>query len=253
MKHTITIQRLLPWLAALALLQGCATGPNANPDDPLEPFNRTVYNFNDGVDRAVFKPVATVYRDITPRPVRTGVTNFFGNLSDVWSMVNSTLQLHPKEATDSLFRVTVNTIFGVGGLFDVATDLRIEKHSEDFGQTMGRYGIGSGPYLVLPLLGSSTVRDSVGLLVDNQGDIVAQAHHVPVRNSGYALRVINGRANLLQAGEVLEQAALDKYSFTRDIYLQRRQSQIGGPEEKEERFDLPETAPAGKPAAPTAK
>lgn len=242
-------------LLALALLQGCASGPNANPTDPLEPFNRTMFNFNDGVDRAVVKPVATVYRDVTPQLVRTGVTNFFGNISDVWSTVNNLLQGKGQATAESFFRVTTNTIWGVGGIFDVATDLKIPKHTEDFGQTLGVWGVGSGPYLVLPLLGPSSARDSVGTLVDYQGDLVSRIHDVPVRNSLTALRLVNIRANVLGAGDVLDQAALDKYSFTREIYLQRRRSLIGGaPVEKEERYDLPEgasTAPAA--SAPAAK
>lgn len=235
---------------AVALLQGCATGPGANPSDPLEPFNRAMFGFNEGVDRAVLKPVATVYRDITPQPVRTGVTSFFGNISDVWAIVNNLLQGKGEYAADSLARVTTNTLWGLGGIFDVATELKIPKHSEDFGQTLGVWGVGSGPYLVLPLLGPSTVRDTAGLLVDSQLDLVTQASNVRVRNSLTTLRVVNVRANLLGAGDVLDQAALDKYSFTREIYQQRRTSLIGNaPAEKEERFDLPE----GAPAAPAAK
>jgi phospholipid-binding lipoprotein MlaA len=241
------------WAAAvlaLALLQGCATGPNANPSDPLEPFNRTMFNFNDGVDRAVVKPVATVYRDVTPQLVRTGVTNFFGNISDVWSTVNNLLQGKGQAATESFFRVTTNTLWGLGGIFDVASDLKIPKHTEDFGQTMGVWGVGSGPYLVLPLLGPSSARDSVGSLVDYQGDLVSRIDNVPARNSLTTLRLVNARANLLGAGDVLDQAALDKYSFTREIYLQRRRSLIGRTStEKEERYDLPEGASTA-PVAP---
>ncbi len=237
---------------AVTLLQGCATGPGANPTDPLEPFNRAMFGFNEGVDRAVLKPVATVYRDVTPQPVRTGVTSFFGNISDVWAIVNNLLQGKGEYAADSLARVTTNTLWGLGGIFDVATELKIPKHSEDFGQTLGVWGVGSGPYLVLPLLGPSTVRDTTGLLVDSQLDVVTQASNVRVRNSLSTLRVVNVRANLLGAGDVLDQAALDKYSFTREIYQQRRSSLIGNaPAEKEERFDLPEGAPA--PSAPAAK
>lgn len=237
---------------AVVLLQGCATGPGANPADPLEPFNRAMFGFNEGVDRAVLKPVATVYRDVTPQPVRTGVTSFFGNISDVWATVNNLLQGKGEAAADSLFRVTTNTIWGLGGIFDVATEMKIPKHTEDFGQTLGVWGVGSGPYLVLPLLGPSTVRDTAGLLVDSQLDVVTQASNVRVRNSLTTLRVVNVRANLLGAGDVLDQAALDKYSFTREIYQQRRSSLIGNaPAEKEERFDLPEGAPAAP--APAAK
>lgn len=248
------------WAAAalaLALLQGCATGPQANPVDPLEPLNRSVYRFNEGLDRAVFKPVATAYRDVTPQPVRTGVTNFFENLSDVWSLVNNVLQGRPAEAGDSLFRVTTNTLWGVGGIFDVASALNIPKHKEDFGQTLGVWGLNAGPYVVLPVFGPSSVRDTAGLAVDMQGSVLSQAENVPVRNSLYGLRLVDTRANLLDAGNLLDQAALDKYSFIRDAYLQRRQSQIRGGEtgnnyrQPEERFDLPEAAPAA--LAPTAQ
>ena len=158
------MKRPLWWAAAaltLALLQGCATGPNANPADPLEPFNRAMFNFNDGVDRAFVKPVATAYRDVTPAPIRTAVNSFFGNISDVWSMVNNVLQAKPVEATDSLFRVTVNTLWGLGGIFDVASDLGIPKHSEDFGQTLGYWGVASGPYVVLPQIGRASCRERV--------------------------------------------------------------------------------------------
>ena len=255
MKPSIPLKKATGWATAtvaLALLQGCATGPQANPTDPLEPFNRSVYSFNEGLDRAVLKPVATAYQNITPSPVRTGVTNFFENISDVWSMVNNVLQAKPAQAADSLFRVTTNTLWGVGGIFDVATELKIPKHKEDFGQTLGTWGLGSGPYVVLPLFGPSSVRDTAGLVVDMQGDLVSQSSNVPARNSLKTLNLVDTRASLLRAGDLLDQAALDKYAFTRDAYLQRRKSLIGGNErtEPEERFDLPETPPAGVPAAP---
>ncbi|WP_309678509.1 VacJ family lipoprotein [Polaromonas sp.] len=236
----------------LVLLQGCATGPNANPADPLEPFNRVMFNFNDGVDRAVLKPVATAYRTVTPSPVRTGVTNFFGNISDVWSLVNNVLQLKPKESVETLMRVSMNTWLGLGGLIDIASEMRLEKHKEDFGQTLGYWGVKTGPYVVLPLLGPSTVRDSVGSLVDSYGDLVTQIDKTSVRNSLVILRVVDKRARFLNAGDVLEDAALDKYTFTRDIYLQRRSSLVGvEPPAREERYDLPEVTP-GAPAEPPA-
>lgn len=246
------------WLAAagltLLLLQGCATGPNANPADPLEPFNRTMFNFNEGVDRAIVKPAATVYQDITPSPVRTGVTNFFGNISDVWSLVNNALQLKPKETVETLMRVSMNTWLGFAGVLDVASEMRLEKHTEDFGQTLGYWGVAPGPYLVVPLLGPSSVRDSVGTLVVGYGDLVRQAGNVPVRNSLITLRAVDTRANFLGAGDVLEEAALDKYTFTREIYLQRRKSLVrdGEAAEKEERYDLPEVTPGAPPVPPAA-
>ena len=240
---------------ALALLQGCASGPNASRDDPFEPLNRSVFRFNEGLDRAVLKPVATAYRDATPEPVRNSVTNFFENISDLWSAANNVLQGNPRDGVDSLARFGVNTFLGVGGLFDIAGNkLKIPKHKEDFGQTLGTWGMDTGPYLVLPVLGSSSVRDAVGLVVDAQGNLVARARNVPVRNSLTGLRLVDTRANLLDAGNLMDAAALDKYTFSRDVYLHRRQSLIR--EEippAEERFDLPEVVPAaGTPALPAA-
>jgi phospholipid-binding lipoprotein MlaA len=224
---------LTPWLIrslGLVLLSGaltgCATGPNANPKDPLEPFNRGVSGFNDAVDEAVLKPVATAYRDVTPDPVRTGVSNFFGNLRDVWSAFNATLQLRPREATENALRFGVNTVFGLAGLLDVASEMGIERTTLDFGQTLGRWGVPSGPYLVLPLFGPSSVRDAAGFGVEARGDLARNLDHIPTRNSLIALRIVDTRANLLRASSMLEGAALDKYSFTRDFYLQRRQNQI---------------------------
>ena len=253
MKIPTLSQKCPAWLSvalALVLLQGCATGPNANPADPLEPLNRTVFRFNDGLDRAVLNPVATAYQNVTPALVRTGVSNFFGNLSDVWSVVNNALQFKGEAAANSFFRVTTNTLWGVGGIFDVASDLNIPKQSEDFGKTLTHWGVASGPYLVLPVFGPSTVRDSFGTLVDSQGDLVAQGvDRVPVRNSLMTLRLVDTRAKFLSAGDLLEQAALDKYSFTRDIYLQRhRRADGNGDSQPEERYDLPEPAAPGSPA-----
>lgn len=215
-------------LAGLALgaLAGCATGPDADPRDPLEPMNRGVQRFNDAVDEAVFKPVARGYVSVTPSPVRTGVNNFFGNLGDLWSSVNAGLQLRPRETAENLMRFSVNTVLGFGGLLDIAGEAGIPRTRIDFGQTMGRWGVPSGPYVVLPLLGPSTARDSAGLLVDAEGDLLGYVDDVPTRNSLYALRIVDTRAQLLGASNLLEGAALDKYSFTRDFYLNRRQSQI---------------------------
>ena len=224
----------------------------ANPADPFESFNRSVFRFNEGLDRAILKPVAIAYREVLPRPVRTGVTNFFGNIQDVWSGVNNLLQAKPAYALDSLFRVSVNTVWGIGGIFDVASDMRIPKHSEDFGQTLGYWGMKSGPYLVLPVLGPSSIRDSLAMIVDTKGNLVAQSSDVPLRNSLTALGVVNVRSNLLRAGDVLGEAALDKYSFARDTYLQRRESLVGSPKEEEERFDLPEASPPAAAAIPGA-
>ena len=242
-RNTMKTAALMAGLLALALLQGCATGPN--PRDPFEPFNRSVARFNEGVDEAIVKPVAQVYQDVLPSPVRTGVGNFFANLSDVWSMVNNLLQGRPQAAGDSLMRFSINTTMGLGGVLDWATEMGIERHREDFGKTLGRWGVDTGPYLVLPLLGPSTVRDTAALVVDTKGDLVNHAHDVSARNSLYVLRAVDLRASLLRAGEVLDQAALDKYSFTRDAYLQRRGAVLESNGDTEERYDLPEKAPSG--------
>ena len=246
------------WLAlaglGFAVLQGCAISPDAHPRDPWEPLNRQVASFNDGLDEAVVKPVATVYEHVTPPVVRTGVYNFFGNISDLWSLANNLLQLKPKESVETFFRVGVNTTLGLAGLIDVASELRLEKHKEDFGQTLGYWGVPTGPYVVLPLLGPSTLRDSLALPVDSRGDLVAGMSDVAGRNSLFALRLVDLRATLLGAGKLLEAAALDKYSFTRDAYLQRRRSQIreepsSSSAPSEERYDLPEPDKA-PPASP---
>jgi phospholipid-binding lipoprotein MlaA len=225
----VTEQRLwrMP-LACVALISavGCATGPDANPRDPLEPFNRGVYKFNGVVDDAVLKPVATAYQQVTPDMVQAGVGNFFGNLGDLWSSVHAGLQLRPREATESFMRFNVNTVFGLAGVLDVASELGIPRTRLDMGHTLGRWGVPAGAYLVLPVLGPSSVRDGAGTLVDMSFDPVSGMNDVPVRNSLTALRVVDTRASLLRATSMLDEAALDPYSFTRDLYLSRRQSQI---------------------------
>ena len=217
--------RMVPVVMVL-LLSACATGPNANPRDPMEPFNRGVYGFNDAVDRAVIKPVATAYRDVLPSPVRTGVSNFFNNLQDLWSFVNNTLQLKGEGAGNSIVRFGVNTVFGLGGLIDIASEMRIERHTEDFGQTLGRWGVGAGPYIVLPFAGPSTLRDTAALPVDMAGNVVSHVDHVPTRNSAIVLNLVSRRAQLLDATRMLDEVALDPYAFTRDVFLQRRRSQV---------------------------
>lgn len=211
---------------SLAVLAGCATGPNADPRDPLEPFNRGMYQFNDAVDRAVLKPVATVYRDVLPSPVRTGVTNFFANLQDAWSIVNNALQLKGEAAGNSFMRFGVNTFLGLGGVLDIASEMQIERQTEDFGQTLGYWGMGTGPYLVLPLMGPSTVRDTAALPVDAQGNLVSGVNDVSTRNSLITLNLLNQRSRLLDASKMLDQVALDPYTFTRDAFLQRRLNDV---------------------------
>jgi phospholipid-binding lipoprotein MlaA len=225
-RHVVAGLRALLAVTVIALTTGCATGPNANPADPFEPMNRQVSRFNDGLDDAVLRPVATVYRQALPSLVRTGINNFFGNLSDVWSFADSVAQLKLQDSAQTFMRVSVNTVFGLGGLLDIGTEAGIDRHSEDFGQTLGRWGVPSGPYLVLPLLGPSTLRDATALIVDFQGDPVNAVSDIPVRNSMYALRLVDIRSNLLRASQLIDDAALDKYSFTRDAFLQRRRNEI---------------------------
>nr|WP_319016919.1 VacJ family lipoprotein [Diaphorobacter aerolatus] len=215
----------------MALLAGCASSTRISgqphPDDPYESFNRNIYSFNDGLDRAVLKPVATAYQQVTPKPVRTGVSNFFANLGDAWSFVNNLLQGRGADALDSMVRFNVNTVFGLGGLLDIASEMRVQRHKQDFGLTLGHWGVQTGPYLVLPFLGPSTIRDTAALPVDwYAGDLVGHINDIPVRNSLYGLRYVEKRESLLNAGEVLDAAALDPYSFTRDVYLQVRSQRI---------------------------
>jgi phospholipid-binding lipoprotein MlaA len=218
--------RAMAAMLGLVLLVGCASGPRTDPRDPLEPYNRGVTKFNEQVDAIVLKPVATAYKEVTPAPVRTGVSNFFANLTDVWSFVNNVLQLRLEGAASSFMRVNVNTFFGLGGVLDVASEIGIDRYRQDFGLTLGRWGMDTGPYLVLPILGPSTVRDTFALPVDMVGNPVRYVDPTSARNSLYALRAVDARANLLRAGSVLDSAALDKYSFTRDVFLQVR-SQAG--------------------------
>jgi phospholipid-binding lipoprotein MlaA len=234
-------------LLAASFLGGCAVSPSALPHDPWEPFNREVTDFNENLDKAVLKPVATVYQRVTPSLVRQGVGNFFANISDVWSLVNNVMQLKPKESAETLLRVGVNTTVGLGGLIDVATELGLDRHREDFGQTLGYWGVPTGPYLVLPLFGPSTLRDALAMPVDRQIDPVGNLNEVALRNTLTTLRLVDTRADFLQVGNLLDDAALDKYSFIRDSYLQRRRGLAveGKPDGRptEERFDLPEAAP----------
>lgn len=220
------LARLFGLLALALALGGCAALANPNPRDPLEPLNRGVSQFNEGVDSVVLRPVATVYRQNVPPLVRTGVANFFGNISDAWSFVNSLLQFKLQDAGENLTRVTMNTFMGLGGILDVASGFNIERHREDFGQTLGRWGVPAGPYIVLPFFGPSTLRDTLALPIDRRLDLVQRIDAHGWRNTAYTLRAIDQRSTLLRASSVLDGAALDKYSFTRDAHLQRRRAEV---------------------------
>ena len=213
---------LVPLVAAT--LSACATSPN--PKDPYEGFNRAVFKFNDTLDKAALKPVATVYKKVLPSFVQTGVGNFFANLGDVWTAANNLLQGKGADGMSDVTRVAVNSTVGIVGLIDVASKAGLPKHNEDFGQTLGTWGLNSGPYLMLPLLGPSTVRDTAALPLDFLGDPWHYKRPVYLRNIGSVTRVIDKRAALLDASNLMEDAALDRYEFVRDGFLQQRESRI---------------------------
>lgn len=224
-KRTITAFTLS---VVLVFLTGCASTPSdyRDPGDPFESYNRAMYRFNDGLDRAIFKPIAKGYNAITPEPVNKGITNFFSNLADVTSAINNLLQLKMHRAVNDVGRVLVNTTLGVLGFIDVASNLNLPKTGEDFGQTLGDWGAGPGPYIVLPILGSSSGRDLIGAVVDWFTDPVYYVDDDTTRYVLRGLRMVDTRAGLLKASNVLEEAALDKYIFTRDAYLQKRRNAV---------------------------
>lgn len=248
-------RHLAALLVGAALLGGCAT---VERPDPLEKMNRQVFVFNETVDQYAIAPVARVYRDIVPRLARIGIDNFFNNLKDGWSAINLLLQGRPGDSANDLMRFTTNTVLGVGGVLDWASEFGLEPHYEDFGQTLGVWGMPAGAYLVLPILGPSSLRDAAALPLDIQASPDQVTGNVATRNTLTGIRVINTRAGYLNASNVLDDIALDKYSFVRDAYLQRRLSQVydgNPPEELRERYDLPPPgsaapAPAGAASVP---
>jgi phospholipid-binding lipoprotein MlaA len=214
-------------------LAGCAT-TGATRGDPLEGLNRAVFEFNEALDTVILKPVATVYQAVLPELVRTGVDNFFDNLLDAWSAVNHLLQGKPVEATEMGVRFGMNTFIGLAGLIDVASDAGLERRSEDFGQTLGRWGIGAGPYIMLPLLGPSTLRDTAALVLDWRATPVAMLHESRDRVPLAVLQVVSTRARLLSVTRAIDDVALDKYVLIRDGFLARRRNQVydGDPPEE---------------------
>ena len=229
--------RIFLTLTVIALA-GCASPQVKNPADPLESFNRGVYQFNDTVDRAIAKPVAQGYNAVMPLPGKIMVSNFFSNLDDVIITANDLLQFKFAQAASDGARFLFNSTFGVFGLFDVAH--RLEKHNEDFGQTLGYWGIGSGAYLVLPILGPSSVRDGVGLYMDSRPSRLRHVDHIRTRNQLYLTKAVNRRAQLLDQEKVLDTAALDRYEFIRDAYLLRRQSLVYDGDPPREKYDYDE-------------
>ncbi|MGM0702205.1 MAG: MlaA family lipoprotein [Pseudomonadota bacterium] len=223
-------------LLALGLLAGCASTPapeERNPDDPWEGFNRRVFAFNEVVDRYALKPVAQGYRTVTPEPVQTGVGNFFSNLGELRTLLNSVLQGKPGNAGIAASRFVINTTVGIGGLWDFATHMEITGREEDFGQTLGVWGVGEGPYLVLPLLGASTVRDTGALPADMYAYPTTYIEDDPTRIGLTALRIVDARAGLLDQEALIHG---DRYSFIRDAYLQRRRFEVSDGEQGDDPF-----------------
>jgi phospholipid-binding lipoprotein MlaA len=256
----LTVALALSALGALA--GGCTTVAPAgtapvvaNPVDPWESFNRKVYAFNDALDEALLKPVAEAYRDVVPQLVRTGVDNFFGNFYDAWSAANQLLQGKVEDSLVMGTRVITNTLFGLGGLLDPATEMRLTRRSEDFGQTLGRWGVPNGPFLMLPLFGPSTVRDATGFVLDRQVSPAQLSGNDASRWVIGGMEVINVRTKLLQTLALLDDVALDKYAFVRDAYLARRRDAVFDGAAPMEDFeddwedDPPATAPGPAPAA----
>jgi phospholipid-binding lipoprotein MlaA len=214
-------------IALVAGASGCAANPDRDPRDPWEPMNRKIHSFNEVLDENLAQPVARVYRDNIHVEIRSRIGNFFGNLTDPIIGVNNVLQGKFMEGLEDFSRFLINTTIGLFGIHDVATEAGLEKHNEDFGQTFGRWGVSEGPYLVIPFVGPSDARDAVGLGFDWYTDfMVERVRPIRLRNTMYAVRFVHTRADLLDASKLLEEAALDKYVFLRDAYLQRRRSLI---------------------------
>lgn len=224
----------LACMVLLAALGGCAT---LSERDPFEGFNRAVFTFNDKLDEVAIKPAATAYQAILPQYIRTGIDNVFGNIGDLWSAVNHLLQAKPRDAVEMGFRFVFNSTFGLAGWLDIATEAGLERRSEDFGQTLGRWGLKPGPYLVLPLLGPSNLRDGAALPLDLRALPPAYFDEGRDRNPVSVLYLISTRARLLSATRAIDQIALDKYTLVRDGYLARRRDQVydGEPPEEPER------------------
>lgn len=246
MRATLQPLRLGLAAAALVLASGCATVPAGttpaavNAVDPWENWNRKVFAFNEAVDQTVLEPVAKAYRDFVPQLLRTGIGNFFGNIGDVWSAANHLLQGKVATSLEMGMRVVTNTVFGLGGVLDPATELRLPRRSEDFGQTLGVWGLPAGPYVVLPLLGPSSVRDAAGLPLDRWATMTRHVIDAEAWSMS-VLQLVNVRAELLATTQLLSDVSLDKYSFMRDGYLSRRRDQVwdGAPplEKFEDDFD----------------
>ncbi len=243
------LTKVLLCLILIVVVSGCATQANR---DPLEGLNRAVYKFNDVTDRALIKPIATGYKAITPSPVRTGVSNFFGNINTFISAINNLLQFKFGNAFTEAGRFVINSTFGVAGLIDVASMDKVPVHKEDFGQTLGAWGVGNGAYLVLPFLGPSSLRDGSGMLVDTLAfDPITYVNEAETRNVIRGVQFLDKRTQLLDAKDILDNASLDSYAFTRDAYLQNRDTMIRDGDVKAPSNDGFEPADEDKAPAPT--
>lgn len=269
-KTSTLLRRVAPTLALTAFVAGCASVPHPTPQDPWESYNRSMFQFNEAVDKALFKPIATGYRQLTPEPARNCIHNVFANMADLWASVNSFLQGRGHDGINMLGRVLFNSTMGLGGCIDVASMNGSKRISNDFGVTLGVWGFEPGPYVVLPFLGSSSVRDGVGIgamfVAGGSSYMPVMAiDNIPLRNSILAVAALDMRASLLDADDLVDRIALDRYSFIRDAFVQRRKALVQGnqvdpdspygtlPDYSDD--ELPDysdddDAPAGQPAAP---
>lgn len=229
--RSLRLGRVSTLAATMAIISGCATVTNPNPNDPWESYNRTMDKINYNIDQALILPIANTYKTLTPRPARTCIANVFNNMGDVWSAVNSFAQGRPHDFFNTLGRVLFNSTMGIGGCFDVASKNGAKRIPNSLGTTLGVWGIGSGPYVILPIAGPSTVRDAAaragGFAISfSETSPIMALKNVPVRNSLLGLYFVDLRTGLLDAEKLVNDIALDRYSFIRDAYLQRRQSEI---------------------------
>jgi len=236
--HSLAKLKLAVALTLVGVVAGCASVPYENPDDPWESYNRTMFKINDAVDKSVTKPLAQAYGTVTPLPVKTGVSNVFGNLGDIWTGANNLLQGKGRDGLTDLGRVLINSTIGILGVFDIASEMGIEKHDEDFGQTLAVWGVPQGPYFVVPFFGPRTLRGAGALPVDLLvGSGSVQFSDIAARNITTGVRLVDQRYRLLGTDRAVDQGSLDKYAYTRDFYLQHRRYEIYDGNPPRERFD----------------
>lgn len=227
MQTTQTLARRLRasvLVLAAVLVSGCAT--TRNPADPLEDYNRAMFSFNEQVDKAAIKPAAELYQFVLPELVRDGIGNVIGNLSDPWIGLNNLLQGKFGDAVSDFMRFVFNSTFGLLGVLDIASEAGLPKHDEDLGQTLARWGVGDGPFIVLPFFGPHTLRDAVAMPADLEADMPLTIHHVPTRNTVTGVRIVHFRHTLLGSERTVDEATFDKYAFVRDFYLEQRRYKI---------------------------